>query len=286
MKNIIYKFSLFIFGIMMVTSCSDLNDIPIYDVQGGRAIAGFNSSVTNPTIIFNPAADTENVITIGVSTLSNQDRAVSLSVIAAETTLDPAFYEISTLNPVIRAGEYTTDITITTFGSSNIPPASAKIALRLNSVEGAEILASSRSKLLIGLKVQCPTVDIASLVGTYKILVDDFGTSVGDDTFEVVAGPGANQVTFVNPFDHPNPADGGEQSYKVTLDINPTSGAVTVARQSAWHYSNFAAAPAYGVGSVDGAGTALTCIGQIELSLTFRVAAGSFGTYKLVVKKQ
>ncbi len=283
-KNIVKSIValLVVFGL---NACQD-DGIPMFDTTNGRAIAGFNGNNATPKIIFNPSADTENIITVGVSTKSSSDRTVQLSIVDSITTLDPSFYKISTLTPVIKAGDFTTDIIVTTISGSTLPGSSDVIGLSLNSVEGAEILSESEADLLIGLSVKCPSTDIASIPGTYKIITDDFGTSVGDDQFEMIAGPGDNQVTMVNPFDQPNPDAGGEQNYMVTIDIDPETGVAKVSKQAAWHYSNFAASPDYGEGRVEGGGLALTCIGQIQLTLENTVDAGSFGSYELIVEKQ
>ncbi len=277
------KIALGILTLFLAFSSCEENEIPLFDTDNGRAIAGFNNPTSSASIIFNPAADTQNVITVGVSTLSDSDRAVQLELDAANTTLDPIYYTISDLSPVIPAGEFTTDIIITTLGSTDLPESGSVIALNLNSVDGAEILTTSRSSLTVGLSVECPEVDFASIPGTYTITVDEFETSVGDSQFEIVAGPGANQFTMVNPFDHPNPDAGGAQNYDVVIDVSPDTGAVTVPRQPAWHCISFGCE--FGEGRVDGIGLSLTCIGQISFTLSHTVDAGSFGSYALVVQK-
>lgn len=143
-----------------------------------------------------------------------------------------------------------------------------------------------RNALSFTINFVCP-FDAAESAGTYRIVRDDFETSVGDDTFEVIAGPGENQVTMVNPFDHINPAT-GEQDYRVTIDVDPTTGIATIPVQQAWHYSNFAAAPAYGVGSVNTSGNAnfvFSCSGTINLFLQHSVGLGSFGNYRFIAEK-
>lgn len=269
-------------AMVLVTSCED-NDFPTIDVNDSRPIAGFNG-IESQNMIFNPAEDTETMFRVGVSTLSNEERNVVIRVDTAATTLDASFYNISTLTPVIPAGEFTADFTVTTIASAGVPDASDVLVLELVSVEGGEILETSTQELNLGLTIQCPEVDLSVIPGTYTILSDGFGTSVGDDQFEIIAGPGENEFTMVDPFDHPNPAAGGA-AYNVVFSVNPTSGSVTVARQGAWHYSNFAASPAYGEGRVQGTGQALTCIELINFSLRHTVDAGSFGTYGLTIQK-
>ncbi len=129
----------------------------------------------------------------------------------------------------------------------------------------------------------CP-FNIDNAVGTYTVTTDSGGFVLGDGVFEVVAGPGPNQITLINPLGHPNPVSGGEE-YKVIVNVNPVTAAATVSRQNAWHWSNFAPAPAYGVGRVDGGGFAFSCVGTITFNLNFTVAAGSFGNFPIVAQK-
>jgi len=281
MKNLLYKLSIFIAAILMVVSCED-NDFPTIDTTNSRAIAGFGG-IEAQKIIFNPAENTDNTITVGVSTLSNEDRRVQLRI-GAGTTLGSQFFTVSTLTPVIPAGQYSTEVVIKTLSAAGVPASNRVVVLELVSVEDAEILETSTKAITFSLNVKCPTVDLATIPGTYKITRDDFETSVGDDTFEIIAGPGENEFTMVNPFDHPNPAAGGAMNYMVTFKVNPDSGAITVARQAAWHCDNFGCG--FGEGRVNGTGQALTCIQTLNFNLNNTVNAGSFGTYALTVKKQ
>ncbi|WP_378177801.1 hypothetical protein [Aquimarina sp. SS2-1] len=129
--------------------------------------------------------------------------------------------------------------------------------------------------------ISCP-FNAADAAGTYTITVDGFGTSVGDLTFEVVAGPGENQITMVNPFDHPNP-DTGLQDYSVTIDVDPTTGVASIERQPAWHCDNFGCP--YGEGRVNGGGFVFSCSGAIVVDLTHTVDLGSFGTFPFTAVK-
>lgn len=281
----IYKILVLFIGVTLLYSCEE-NEIATVDIENGRAIAGFNGGTESPTIIFNPSADTENIITVGVSTISGNDRQVQLSIDESLTTLSESYYDISTLSPVIPAGELTVDVVVKTIASTEVPASSSKLVIKLDSIENAEILTGSIDMVDIGLNVQCPEVDVSSIPGMYQITTDEFGTLVGEDnTFEVVAGPGDSEFTLVNPFHHPNPDAGGAENYEVVVQIDPQTGKLSVDRQAAWHYSNLADSPAYGEGRVEGSGQALTCIGQLKFNLTNIVDAGSFGSSSLVVDK-
>ncbi|WP_340064871.1 DUF1735 domain-containing protein [Ascidiimonas aurantiaca] len=266
MKKILNKLSVMVIAVLAITSCAD-NDIEIFDARNGRAIAGFSNPTESPTVIFNPAEDTENTFTIGVSTVSDSDRAVVLEVDLDETTLDESYYSISTLNPVIPAGEFTVDIIVTTFGSDVLPGSSDFIALNLVSVEGAEILAESRSELEIGLDVRCPDVQLDTLPGSYTVTRSTFAAFFGETDFdrEVIAGPGENQLTIV----------GGtyitEGAEDLIITIDPETGAVTAVDETKIASQVFSSPNTY---RFQPGGRVLTCVGIIQVSLDF---GGSLG---------
>ncbi len=105
-------------------------------------------------------------------------------------------------------------------------------------------------------------------VGTYQITFssweEDF--NIVGTTFEVVAGPGENQVTLVDPLGH-GAIDGN--NYDLVVDIDPVSGAAVVATQIAWDSDNYGWG--YGAITADGAGYVLSCAGTISLDLTYCV---------------
>lgn len=264
----------------LIVGCQD--DPIVYDVENGESFASFQGPANS--LIFNPVAETENRYTVGVSTRSSMDREVTVTV-DPSSTMDPSFYNIETLNPVIPAGELSTDIIISTPASTTFPAAGSNLVLNLESVEGAEIKSFNLDTQNIDFTVECPNVDLASIPGTYSITADGFGFVLHDE-FEIVAGPGDNEFTMQNLSGHPNPEAEGAQNYDVVFSVNPNTGNVTVDRQAAWHYDNFGGDPDYGVGSVAGSGLVLTCINQINFLLTHTVSAGSFGEYRLQVTKQ
>lgn len=263
-------------------SCAE-NEIPIFDTQNGRAIAGFNTGDSeSANIIFNPTAATENVITIGVSTLSDQDRSVVLNFNEDTSTLNPAVYSISSLNPVIPAGAFTTTFTVTTDGDLNDLNADGVLNFTLESVEGAEILENSESELTLSVNVRCSTTDLAAIPGTYQITRDDFGIAL-DSTFEIIEGPGTNQFTLVDILGHPDPDNGGAP-FEVIMEVNPDTGVAAIARQPTWHCDNIGCG--FGQGRINGNGLALTCIDEIQFNaVQYTVDAGSFGSFALFFEK-
>ena len=105
---------------------------------------------------------------------------------------------------------------------------------------------------------------------------------MGNGTFEVEAGPEANQLTMINPFDHINPLT-GLADYKIVITVNPETGAAQVARQAAWHCDNFGCG--FGEGRIEGSGFVFSCLESMQFNFTNTVDAGSFGTYAFAAEK-
>jgi hypothetical protein len=129
----------------------------------------------------------------------------------------------------------------------------------------------------IAFPVLCPFVP-SEAAGTYTVTRDDFETYL-DPNYEpeVIAGPGPNQVTFINLFGHP-------EGYDVIVDVDPVTDVATVHKQVAWHADNFGVP--FGEGSIEGGGFYFSCTGFITVDLQHTVDAGSFGTFKLELTKK
>ena len=274
MKNLIYKLFVFVFGALLVASCES-NDFPTIDVNNSRPIAGFGT-VEDQTVVFDPSAETSTTYTVGVSTLSNEDRAVVIEVDTTATTLGSSMYSISTLTPVIPAGEFTTEFTVTTIGGGEVPSATAKLVLDLVSVEGAVILEESTSELNIGLNIKCPSVDMSLIPGSYNITRLSFFNffEETDSTREIIAGPGENQFTVVGGA---YPGVGGED---LIFTINPETGNVTAIDQT-----KLASNQSFGPNTYKflPGGRVLTCAGIVELDFDFGGSiAGNPNSFNLI----
>ena len=274
MKKIINFASLFLLGTILLVSCSE-EETAIFDTTNGRAIAGFNGGASDTRVVFNPAQNTESTLRVGVSTLSSSDRSVVVSI-DATSTLDPSFYTINTLTPVIPAGEFTADIVITTIPGASLPGASDAVVLNLDSVEGAEILENSISSLSVGLDVQCPSVDISALAGSYDVTALGFAGFFGETDFtrEVIDGPGANQVTIVDGTFITEGAD------DLILTIDPETGSIIGVNED-----GIDSAASFGPNfyRLLPGGRVLTCVGIIEMTLDFSAnIAGNPHVFNLV----
>lgn len=129
--------------------------------------------------------------------------------------------------------------------------------------------------------ISCP-FNASDAAGTYEATVDDFGTFADNGQFEVIAGPGENQITCKDWFGHSVPG-APDATYDVIIDVDPNSGIATVSKQDAWHCDTWGCP--YGTGRVDGGGFVFSCSGTISLVLEHTVDLGSFGQYAIVCQK-
>ena len=126
--------------------------------------------------------------------------------------------------------------------------------------------------------VACASLDVSALLGTYKVEFDEFDEYdfrvPATHTVQCVAGPTANSIKFIN-FSNIG------TDLVVTLD--PATQSATSSRTQI--YNNFYT---YGACFATGnSGLVFSCIGTIDLKMTYSVGAGTFsGTWSLKFVKQ
>jgi hypothetical protein len=126
--------------------------------------------------------------------------------------------------------------------------------------------------------VLCPFVT-EDAIGTYSITRDDF-EAAWDPAYkpEVIAGPGPNQVTFVNMLSNP-------QGYDIIVDVDPVTDIATVKAQQGWHSGNYGAP--FGEILVQGGGFYFSCTGFLTLDLAHNLADGrTYGTFRIEFTKE
>lgn len=133
--------------------------------------------------------------------------------------------------------------------------------------------------------LSCPFIQ-ADAVGTYAIIsTDAVGFQGANTTFDVIAGPKANDITMIDPIGHLLPGDPPDK-YNVVINVDPGSGQAIVESQPGYDSGHpiYGGTP-YGPGKVEGSGFVFSCAGSIVLTLEFTVAAGSFGSTPFVGQK-
>jgi hypothetical protein len=298
-----YKFkSVLILSLIALFACeSD------YKIGYDESIAGFNLRMVpeatlfdiaqgDPSLNFKIYSDSRDIdqVTIEVELFqfaagTTTDKGVLLSIDGSELKSEGQLYELTLSDYAAAVG-----LTLAEVGSGDmftvynrVEMADGRVypdTLELNGDEFVNVensfftVANSTSfTTTLSFPVICPFI-AAEAAGTYTVTRDDFETYL-DPGYEpqAVAGPGPNQVTFINLFGHP-------EGYDIVVDVDPNTSEATVAKQEAWNCANFGCP--YGVGSVEGTGFFFSCTGFITLDLEHTVAAGSFGSYKLELQRQ
>lgn len=293
MKNQFIKIaSLLLFGIAL-SSCNE-DDAIIFDAENGRAIASFvatdgQSSRITP-IIINPTEVATTTIVIGVSTVSTSDRTVDVEL-ASTSTLDPSFYTIEGIdNLVIPAGSFTASFQVVTDvpEGSGLPPSTAQLTFDLMSVEGAEILGTGASlpTQQYPIDFQCNSVDLPNVRGTVAVTQLNslasgaFGLSNQfADPRTLVPGPGDNEVTLIGGIAINGSSD-------IILAIDPVTGNITgraVEPTDALPLGNSFTNGGRVTATTGITGRALTCINQIDITLTNSRFGAPFNANRLVL---
>ncbi len=117
--------------------------------------------------------------------------------------------------------------------------------------------------------------DAAETAGTYKVVQDDWVDYYPDEIITVTADATSNQVSFLS---YPSTAAGGQNQKNTIVDVDPATGAATIAKQSTGDYSGTSAA-------VEGSGFVFSCTGVINLTMTVYYGGTPYGGNKLILQK-
>jgi hypothetical protein len=195
--NIMKKLSLLLLSII-VFSCGEHEDV-IYDPNTSTTFAFFSTTSTAMEVYLGDAPSSEQ-ITVGVSTLSSQDRTVTLSVDEDLSTAAVGSYDVD-LEVTIPANEY--------FGTSNVTAitdeltlcTTASVLLKIDSVsDGGVVSAAAHSVEMT--KNENPLPDDFA-IGEYTLTFNGVqllaGSSVwGDGTVvNITAGSSNSERTFI-----------------------------------------------------------------------------------------
>ena len=124
--------------------------------------------------------------------------------------------------------------------------------------------------------VVCP-YNATGFAGNFEVVEDGWADYSPGDVVQVVAGPGANELTFPAIY-LTSPAR------PVVIKIDPTTGAATMASQDYGDY------PSYGIFNIKArtVGTnnwVFSCVGTISLKLNHNAGGSNYGDYTLRLKK-
>lgn len=194
---------------MFFTSCKETEG-KIYD--GSQSLAYFETTSANLPVILDGTG--EVVVKVGVSTLSNEDRSIQISIDEQNTNAPNASFSFPN-TVVIPANEYTADFTVNGVdaGLSTTPNT---IQLKLSSYEGGIV---SSEKVSLSIYTICPIPD-DFMVGQYLIeqispLVD--GPSLSSGTIVDVLRVDATSRKFSTE-NYPNYCSGTFMDFSFKLE--------------------------------------------------------------------
>lgn len=188
---------------LLMGSCGD-EEVVIFDVDNGQTLG----AVTNGAEQTLPVPDTGDtaIIRVGVTTVSNTDRAVSISVNQELTTAAPAEYTIDPASLVIPAGEYEAEIRIDANFDAIPETGVTSLVVNIDDIQGADILEGQLTHQVNFFRF-CPFQNGATFTGDYQlemlatgifdsetlangVVSVSQGATVADRSFSVVPYPG------------------------------------------------------------------------------------------------
>ena len=295
MKKLVYNLRIFtvLFLLLGLSSCDALLDDELTDYGTGPNFVGF----ADTELTLSAVTDGESyeriipIAIIGPSVPSiDGPVTVTVSVAPSSTAVEGTHFVLDQTTVTLTPSESEDDlyigelpITILTEGIQAPLEEAPVLVLNLNSVESEDdvVINDKAEVAAVTLAYACP-YSIEDYAGTYIATTDEFGIYIGETTpFEVVVGPGENQITLVNFANHP-------EEYDLVINVDPATGALTIPKQEALNYNNFGATQ-YGVLSMEGTGYSMAangfCIGEFGYRARYTVAAGSFGNFRLAFEK-
>ena len=119
--------------------------------------------------------------------------------------------------------------------------------------------------------------DATASAGTYKV-VTDLWVDYNPGDLITVTSPATNQLSFLT---YPSTIIGGSSDNVPTIvDVDPVTGAATIAKQTTGHYGSGAET------QVEGSGFVFSCTGGISLSIDVFYAGDKYAAQTFVLQKQ
>jgi hypothetical protein len=188
--NIMKKLSLLLLSII-VFSCGEHEDV-IYDPNTSVTFAFFENGSESLLDVINPN-DGVIEVGVGVSTLSNSNRTVTLSIDEELSTASSDQYSVDNLSVTIPSGEYFGALTLTGIAANLSPGTPATVVFKIESVsDNGQFSANPHSVKMTKI---CPVE--ADFTGTYT-LTTLVGGIFGSQVFangEVTVSQGSSSIT-------------------------------------------------------------------------------------------
>ncbi|MGS2738897.1 hypothetical protein [Sinomicrobium sp. M5D2P17] len=290
--NILIKIKSISFLLLISFSLNScLLDDDVTDFGEGVNLVGFSSEAVTVKAEANgeevPGQIPVRIIGPSVNTL-NGDVTVTVSVDPSSTAKEGVNYRLDsntvTLSPDgSDVFEGVLPVTIITDGVETPVDEAPILNLTVTDVSSDSdlVINGKTSNVSATIAYTCP-FDINDYAGTYLATEDEFGIYISEPKpFEVIVGPGENQITLVDVAAHP-------EKYDVIIDVDPETGDLTVPKQPALNTNNIGYT--YGELRWEGSGSSAPspghCSGVLDLTSAYTVNAGSFGEFRIVFEKQ
>lgn len=161
MKNIRIIFTIAVMSLLFI-GC-EKTEPTIFDPETGETLAFFNNSTSNLEVVVNNTGT--DTIKVGLTTLAQQDRTITVSIIDSLTTANAENYTLESNQVVVPAGKFFGNVVISGNDTSlEIQP--ELIVLKLESLNTDGIL--SQDIHTVSIFQICP-VEPTAFVGQYAI---------------------------------------------------------------------------------------------------------------------
>jgi hypothetical protein len=299
MKQILYSFFILAFGASMI-ACEEQGKFGLdesekaFNLRLAPDKGSFDISQGDPSINFTMYSDNKNIetITILVELLQFGEEEPTRRAILKEIPGNLFSDAASTVVPIklsefvgavgltlddLAGGDIFTIYNQVNLNDGRVYPDTLEFdGEEFVNVENSFFTAAGSTSFTgtLSFPVLCPFV-ASEAAGTYSITRDDFEIALDPEHQpEVIAGPGANQVTYVDMLAH---------GYDVVVDVDPVTDVATVKKQLAWDPGNYGLP--YPGGFVEGEGFYFSCTGFLTLDLEHTVSAGTYGTFRIEFTK-
>ena len=272
--------SLFLFTtVLLFINCSEQEN-KTYDSVNGQTLLNFKG--TSAVIPVDVSAVSSITLTVEVSSVSNTDRKLSISI-DNSSTASADQYVLSDV--IVPAGQYIGTGTVTGVYAKLPALGAVKLVLKLTGIENSEAKVDINT-YTVSMERFCD-LDLSSFLGTYSAIGSFNGGAFGPiPDVTVTAGPEAGTFKLTNLY-------GAGRSSMIELDFSDTKNPLVVHR-SVKFLTLFSVTSGYNTYTDDsyakpGTNTFNTCNNEIKLSF-FRNAgpgAGYFpGEYFVVMTKK
>lgn len=270
MKKNIFKFVALFFAVGFLFSCQE--DEVFYDVNGNNTLAGFVNERGN-LAVFETGLDSYE-IEVGVTTVSNVDRTIALTINNELTTALPTEYSIDNATLNVPAGSFVGKVLVKGNFAALAPTVTKVLVLELADVTGGNV-SNDNKRFALSIFPACE-YNRDSFIGSYEAVR---GANIYD--VEITAGEGPNDLLIQNIHGaYPSSVT------KITLSGDVSNPVISF---PTWTNNFLYTDTQYGFAGVDPApgttSTFDTCLDKLVLNYRIRVNAGTFAAVSVTLTK-